>query len=192
MRHVFGLALLLLLGSVQAAPVTYYVNATFDDHNVLNPGTGTVQGSFDFDSDTNALSNFNLVSSCGGECSYYMSNTFAQGAANTGVSYQTIGTETRYNIWENSIGPIGTELSVSRSISLRLEGGLPAAGGTASLPSQLYSYVGYWRDAPAYEGPQIYNFQLTGTISAVVPLPAAVWLFMSGLGLLGFARTRRI
>jgi hypothetical protein len=63
--------------------------------------------------------------------------------------------------------------------------GLPLAGTVHLNPAQSHTSVS------VFDGTRERGYALIGTVSTV-PVPAAVWLFMSGLGLLGFARKKRV
>jgi hypothetical protein len=137
---------------------------------VVDINGGAISGTFVFDADTNTLSAVDILS---------VSGPFLGPAFD--LHYSDVDVV--------SAGPIGMELTKATTDGviqtlLVFDGPLTNAGGTLGfgpLAHQVELFPG--------GGAGGRTFSLTSSVSAI-PIPAAVWLFGSGLGLLGFVRKR--
>ena len=159
MRFALGVILLFVVGSAQAALVTWTLN------DVIFDG-GSATGSFDYDANTDTYSNVNITTST----SFFFGSTYVESpeGGTTPISLD--------------LGPVSDcgLVGVPKFCILQFDyapltnqGGIRALGGQEIniFNAEQRSIVG-------------------GTISAV-PVPAAVWLFGSGLGLLGWMKRRQ-
>jgi hypothetical protein len=161
MRHALGVILLLLAGTAQAIPVTWTLDAVFEDG-------GTATGTFVYDAATNGYTGINLSSTdyLDGEFQYGGEFYYVGGSPPTS-SRLDAGGDSRQT--DNVAGLI-----------LNWNGNLTNTGGTYGLivpSSEMYGFY------PAF------RVVTSGTVSAV-PIPAAVWLFGSALAGLGWMRRR--
>jgi hypothetical protein len=160
--------------SANAAPVTWTLDNVIME-SLLTGSTGALTGSFDYDSVTNEYSNIAILStgwSDGVDIALFQTTpplTFGEGN-NIGVTLY------------------GDTTPADAAVEIKLDFGsaLTGQGGTIDLllsSTRISSYQAFigFGDAPMVSA---------GTISAV-PVPAAVWLFGSGLGLLGWMRRRK-
>jgi hypothetical protein len=166
MRHALGVILLLVVGSANAAPVTWTVDATWNASFDTDDGVGQLAGTFDYNADTGIYSNIDLVSTCSiGICQDFFGasiNSFFQGN-DTFMAADGL-----------------TSIDAPVQVNLSYSDVLTDSGGDFSLEfnSQISGFLA--QDDGA----------LTGTVSAV-PIPAAVWLFGSALAGLGWMRRRQ-
>ena len=171
MRALFAALLIALAGAVQAAPVVWTIDSLlFDDG-------GTASGSFTYDADTNTYSHISISTS--------------SGSVLPGGVYGVIHPHTPYVAPSNETGMVVLDVTNgefdSTAMSLIFESPLSNAGGTILLTYSIEtSCAGELCNFPV--SPQ--RFLVSGSVSAV-PIPAAVWLFGSGLGLLGWLRGRQ-
>ena len=164
--------------SSQAVPLTWNLaNVTFDDG-------ATATGSFVFDADAFTVLDWNISVSGGDENVFPVFTYTPLTAPETGI-FDTGTTGFSIQIWIDSTAPGGTP--DSRVMILTSSAPLTNSGGTVPL------YVDI--NDPGWQSRECYNcdpyrLMVSGSINAV-PLPAAIWLFGSGLiGLIGFARKR--
>jgi hypothetical protein len=163
------IALVLLLGSAQAfaIPVTWYLqDAVFADTALLE---GTILfGQFDYDAETELYSNVDIRS--------------AQLPASSGFAVST------YN--GNTVGNLPTQLATfgqgvyfgadyNNFLVLDFAASLTSVGGVIAVTG-----------GESFEGSFSRSLMAGATVSTV-PVPAAVYLFGSGLGLLGWFRRRQ-
>jgi len=174
MKNLMVLVLLLCCGSVWATPVVWELrNVVFDDG-------GIATGSFTYDADTNQFSNIEVATSDGitpifvdsdGETDYY--EIFPGESYISGVWAEF--NPGRYNFYTQPI----PDTESPYTLALRFSGELEDDLSTYSI------LTGF--------GESTYDFE-RGIVSgyvAAVPIPAAVWLFGSGLGLLGWMKRKR-
>jgi hypothetical protein len=173
--HAYYLTLIavILVGVTQPAsaiPVLWTLNDwTLDTDD-------TVTGSFVFDADLGTISNVNIISNLGSGSESF---TFVIG---TGVLEFV------------TVDPGSTDLTGTPLVQGVLDGNMTNAGGgplflnTQADPYSSLQGICANSDCSYYEGP-VYFFTSGNITGTVVPVPAAVWLFGSGLlGLLGIAR----
>jgi hypothetical protein len=172
MRYVLTLLLLFGCSLANAIPVTWTLeDAGFDDG-------GKLLGSFTFDVANNEYSNISVITTAGtilpgtdyqecfaDDCSaFFLSGTF-------GGSAQLIRLY-------NESGPYGAFIAFSNRLT--------NSGGVVEL--SIFTNAFGFREGLGATGPERYI--VSGYVSAV-PIPAAVYLLGSGLGLLGWFRRRQ-
>ena len=91
-------------------------------------------------------------------------------------------------------GPLGLfrgEVTITRDTDLLLQARVAASCGSGNVTSGACSFDLLNTAAIALEPlPEGVSFTAAGGFNAVVPVPAAGWLFVSGLGILGWTRRR--
>ena len=168
-------AVLIASSSANAATIQW----TIDTPILLPDNNGMITGSFVYDRSTNTYSDILLTASgTGADGLYSFKNT--SGTANNLRAFQS-----------SDIG-YGSPL-----IGLGFSAFLPDNAGTVDIRS---AFVGHCSSTWMPENCQIAT-SLPGhyldtpsgfTVSSVVPVPASVWLFGSGLiGLVGFAKRKK-
>jgi hypothetical protein len=159
--------------SANAIPVTWTLDNVIME-SLVTGRTGALTGSFDYDSITNEYSNIAILSTGwldGVDVAMFQTTpplTFGEGNNNGLTLYGDT-----------------TPADAAVEIQLDYDSALTGQGGTIDLlySTSIYSYQAFIGYADA-------RMVSAGTISAV-PVPAAVWLFGSGLGLLGWFRRRQ-
>lgn len=183
MRHALGVILLVIAGTSNAAPVVWILNdVTFDDNSRI------YDGQFTYDADTGIYSNISITTEASplgpagivGNVYSILGNLV--NASSSTASRLDIANFVQYSI------PGGSLLLVQNLI-LDFTAPLTNAGGTFSLaPASTETVLGPTQLIhPEFDSTRSVT---QGTVSSV-PVPPAVWLFGSGLGLLGFVRRKK-
>ncbi len=164
---------LLASASAGAATVTWTLdNVTFGDG-------GTATGSFVYDASTNIYSSISIVTSA----SPSWIPTTSYGVVDVAPSITNAGQVAFINTASAGALP---DRSFAYRLLLKFSSPLTDAGGTASLinfPPSAEMFCVSPSCIPPSTLRQIDAGQVTGT-SSVVPVPAAVWLFASAVGLM--------
>lgn len=165
---VFLLALAPL--SANSALVKWTVDIQLDDI----VGTGTVTGSFFYDAVTDSWSDVNISA---------VGDMFPASSAT--LTSVIIADATATN---PDFAPTG-DLTGLQDVYLTLDHAMTDAGGVIDV-IQVETYECLDADCVDYSSTLYSGIPIAGTVSSV-PLPAAAWLFGSGLvGLMGIARTK--
>jgi hypothetical protein len=185
MKNCYQLFLVLLAGcflmvtGANAAAVTWTVNGSFDS-TVRGGGggggvaSGTAAGTFDYDADTNTYTNISITTT-----------NFAQDGANFGGTFTSLfafGTSDASHLFAEASSNIGGNVLV---LQLYFEAALTNAGGVVLMDTNGNSL----EVAPSWDLARVFA---SGAKVSTVPVPAAVWLFASGLGLLGWLRRKPV
>jgi hypothetical protein len=195
-KYALALVGLTLSLTANAAPVTWVLDdVTFASAEVLGGGPydGVATGSFTYDADNNTYSNVNITTTgsgiwgtdnCGDSvlCGTYIRATDLY-APLTASSLQITPTSSNP---ADATGYYG--------ISLQFASALTNAGGTVQLfTAGGTDGEGVCKNSDCLPqgaaGVTAFRGFSAGSVSAV-PIPAAVWLFGSGLGLLGWMRRK--
>jgi hypothetical protein len=191
MRSTSFAFLLLATANVFAAPVTWTLG------NVTLTSGGSITGSFDYDSDTNTYSNIAIESPCwyemcpeytGDNWTYSDWHEYIYGTLPAGGSIEPVSnmTSTSLSLASGAFG-FGTFYGAELALVFATE--LTNAGGMIALvPNTDYLDPGDLDYYNEYTGE--YFYLASGSITAV-PIPAAVWLFGSGLAGLGWIRRKQ-
>lgn len=184
MQRLIAILILLGAGPATAVPVQWVLNdVTFSDDLSGDVYLGaSLTGSFVYDADTNTYSDINLLAEAGS--AYFWEDwlyTFGvEPGSNSGELLIATGDGSAPSV------PCGFDFCY-KVLSLDFAGVLTNAGGLVSIDTLSGgSYEQFVPSCCVFER-QIISGTLTGS---VVPLPAAVWFFASGLGLLGWFRRR--
>ena len=172
--------------AAHATPVLWEVNATRGP-NSSSPAD--VVGSFVYDADTNMFSDIDLeASSAFLEISSVPITALSTSFSSSPTSWLfTDGSN------ENQAGSVFVTFTLSDGIALTNAGGLINAGGieiSQCVSDDGVVCTGVGRSAIALQFPgHIVSFNGTPIVSEV-PLPAAAWMFLAGLGGLSAARRK--
>lgn len=165
--------------SLHAAPITWVLeDVTFEDGAIAT-------GSFVFDADSNSVLDWNIGVS-GGDVWVFPDFSYTP-ATITAIGVFQAGAGQSLQFFVDGNAPGGTP--ESRLLSLTTDTALTNAGGSVSLLSQVSTPDGMFESVECYNC-NPFRLIVSGTLTAI-PLPAAFWLFGSGLiGLIGLARRR--
>lgn len=170
------------LALVACAPASWAMPIQWTLSDVLFEDGGTASGSFIYDASTNAYSAISITTSGGSLTPNATFTALVSGTSGDAVLVPTAG----------------PNLTGSNLLQLIFQFPLTNAGGT------VYLYDPFFPAASSYQGSCL-NAACTsqdfgrlvvdgGIISgapAVVPVPAALWMFGAGLGVLGIVRRRQ-
>jgi hypothetical protein len=165
MRHAIGVMLLVAAGSANAVPVVWTLNdVTFNDG-------GIATGSFTFDANTGNYSDISIQTTAG---------TTQPIPAYPGTSYGDLNPSTviGQNLLAYETG------AADYGLALDWLGNLSNSGGSLTLQTGISSNE---IDLNVFA-----TRLITGGSISAIPIPAAVYLFASGLGLLGWMRRRQL
>jgi len=182
MRSVVAVIILFVTGSVQAAPITWTLN------NVVFDDGATVTGSFVYDQDTNLYSEMSITVAGG-----YMFDPYGFPLAADPFTWAEVQlspdssstNETRFLVRDSIRSGGSCQNYCTRQFRFVFDTALTNVGGTANLLLGAQSYERLTTSSSSRRRDIV-----SGTISAV-PVPAAVWLFASALGGLGWMRRRK-
>jgi hypothetical protein len=174
MKNLMAMMALLVSAITNAAPVTWTLNNyVFDDG-------GTASGSFVMDSVSKEITAANIVTTSG---SAFVGESYSAIDAEYGVIITAPPSFMQFYT-DNLPGRVNETVFV-----LELGAGFDASGGTYSTKAGEYR-CNHDLYCPS-DNVLLRSIQpLSGSITSV-PIPAAVWLFGSALGGLGWMRRRR-
>jgi hypothetical protein len=140
--------------------------------------TGSIYGSFDFDSDFDAFSNINItVEELGNQ------TNFSDFDLDPFTGFPQFALISGYD------GGAGGPFTGAPILLLQFDNDLLAGNSPVGIES--FSFFGECLNDICHEASGAYN--VSGSVVSSVPLPAAAWLFGSAmLGLIGVARRRKV
>jgi len=153
-----------------AAPIQWVLqDVIFDDG-------GTASGTYIYDADTSSLSDISIITTSGTNPSFPGETFIFPAAPGQPPNHISVGTAL----------PQGSWAGIYRLI-LDLDGDMDNTGGTLQIQPLSQEMLCELDSCGATK----IRYITSGSVSAV-PIPAAIWLFGSGLiGLVGFARSKK-
>jgi len=197
-RHALAVILLFVLGSAQAAAVTI----DFEEFSASTPGPVVSQG-YSFSGAPN--SNVNTINIAGTTTAFLDVNGPITLEHAEGELFQLFSLDLGLAVYTDD-----TFFPTSAGTTDIVVTGFLASGGTLQQSDSLESFQGItkgfsgWNDLTRVEieftdydnleccSGLIHVHSLDNVVVSTIPIPAAVWLFVSGLGLLGWFRRRQI
>ncbi|MCK6371416.1 MAG: VPLPA-CTERM sorting domain-containing protein [Gammaproteobacteria bacterium] len=177
-RFIIGFlgSLLMGLSSAIAAPVQWTLkNVLFDDG-------GTASGTFVYDATLNVYSNFNITTTAGGSFGGATYTNYLNSPFGPTLNFITAaGTS-------SDLGIGGTWIGLSFSSGLSNAGGVVSLAGGQESICTTNPPPGFFCGGAG--NATLLRSVVSGAVSAVVPVPAAVWLFGGALGALGMMKRR--
>lgn len=180
MRSMLIFPLLLsVVGSAQAAPVTWNFDSVVVEQLQPVVAHANLTGSFTYDADTNVYSDILIQSGLGP----YFGTTYTESAY---TSWKASAIESPssngviFNVYASGLDcPDYCDYSLTLSFGSALtnSGGAISLGGNEVLAGPTWGLLGE-------------RYIISGSVSAV-PVPAAVWLFASALAGLGWLKRRQ-
>jgi len=195
--RIFAILVLLFSSVASAQPIKWTLN------NVIFSDGGTASGSFFYDAETNTVSEVNIVTEGGDPTdttppSFYWlgPTTYTEGAMDNSLLLEletNIGSDWKASLIFWFSDPEDSSVSADPQQ-------LTTSGGVYNIANHPNEAWPEWRREFIYEIDCVTScgsgdrqsakrYIVSGTVSAV-PLPAAFWLFASGIGLLGWVKRK--